>query len=341
MKLEQKPDFDAGLPSIEETLTKIKEIAASQPPWSEEEARAAGFEGVSREPAQQEAEPASVPDLPAAKAESPPETVEKPTVSAGLRRLLEKEAAIIERETALKAREAVATPPSPAPVAEPSLAQLRALYKRDKIAALKALDANFNPGATAKQLWYHDLGDLAPKEARAELQAGSAMGSVEALQMELEETKREVLQQIEQHKAELAYQQYVTATQTFTGSIPESLPLVKKFTAKKPDKVVEALIGVARKHAQATNGQVLTPQQAAAKLEASLKELQLTEGVAPAPTTPSETGGRGINTLRNKHTSVQPSRATEDELDDDKLRERAMAELDKAKKQSARLFPQG
>lgn len=337
-----KPNFDEGIPTLDETLAKIKNqaerVAQAHEGSTEATAAAAAVSGQSAD--------ASVPNVSApvsteavqegaqGGAESASPAAEG--VSKFLRKKLALEAEILDLER--RKQEATATPSSQA--AEPSLAQLRTLYKRNKIEALKALDPNFKPGVTAKELWYHDLGDLAPKEAKTELAAMSAAGSVEALQAELEETKQEVLRQIQQHRMELMHQQYVGSLQSYTTSLPESLPLVKKFTAKKPEKVVEALLGVARKHAQNTGGQLLTPQQAAAKLEASLRDLQLNDP-SPATTTVTTDEKSGAvtapNTLRNKHTAVQPGKTgIDDDLNDEKLREKFAANLERMKRQAAK-----
>lgn len=262
---------------------------------------------------------ASVPDVPV------PEAKVSQPQSALVRKALEREAELIQLRNKLKdLEEKPAAPPAP------SLEQLRLLYKRNKIEALKALDPNFKPGVTAKELWYHDLGDLAPKEAKVEMEALGATNSVEALREEMEAKYQQIIAEMNQRQADQAYEQYVGATQAYVKAVPDDLPLVGKFSTKKPEKVVQALTGVARKHYQAT-GEVLTPGQAASKLEESLRELQFNEpaSVPQAPVNPKpEVSAGPPNTLRNKHTSVQPTRVETDELDDEVLRQRARAALE-------------
>lgn len=332
-------NFDEGVPSFEDTIKQITEITRqSQEAPQEPEPVTAEAAPAPAESAQ--SEPVGVPDLPpSGNNGQAPEPDKAPgaapsrqeMISARLRQIMEREAALIAKEKELEAKQ-----PKAAPSQELSLSQLRAMYQRDPVAALKALDEQFQPGTLAKQLWYHDLGELAPKEASAELRARQALATAEQLQRELEERDQRLRQEWEQQKAEQAYHQYVGAVEAYTRTLPDSTPLVKKFAEKKPDKVVQALVGVARKHAQATNGQVLTPEQAAAKLEASLKELQF---VDPAPSTQTQPATQTSapetpNTLRNKHTSVQPSKVTDDDLDDEVLRQRAMAAIERLKRQA-------
>lgn len=319
----QPSDADLGVLSFDETLKRISSAAETKSQESAADIPA---------PSAVEAQPTVVAPVPDVPVQAAPEGSQE-VVSPRLRQLLMKEAALIERENKLKEAEARVAVPPPAQSGV-TLEQFKQLYKRNKIEALKAIDPTFKPGSVAKELWYHDLGDLAPKEARTEMEAVRASGSVEALREELEVTKQQLIAEMNQRQEDMAFQQYVGATRSYVQAVPADLPLVQKFTAKKPDKVVQALLGVTDKHLRAT-GEVLTPAQAAQRLEQSLKDLQFTDGPAvsppnPAPQTPAAPGTP--NTLRNKHTAVQPSRGTEDELDDAVLSQRALAALEAAKR---------
>lgn len=323
----EAPNFDEGVASFEDTIKRIE--AASAEKQSQE---TAPVPDAIKPEAAPVVESAPVPDVPVSvAAEAAPQAE---VVSPRLRRLLEKEAALIERENKLKALEA--KPAAPA-AREPSLEEWKRRFRANPVEALKALNPEFKAGALAKQLWYHDLGDLAPKEARAEMEAVNATGSVEALRAELEETKQTLLAEMQQRQNEMAYQQYVGATHSYIKEVPAEMPLVQKFVQKKPDKVVRAILGITDKHYRESGGEVLTPAQAATKLEASLRELQFVEApgtvsVTPPPATQSVSAG-APNTLRNKHTSVQPTRVDSDELDDEALQRRAMASIEAAKRQ--------
>ncbi len=320
------PEGSFGESSLDDTLKAIQ--AAAERKSQEESALVTGGPESATPNA---ATAAPVPDVPV---QAPPQGgAQAEVVSARLRKLLEREASLIERENKLRSQETAAPPTSL------SLDQLKRLYRTNKVEALKALDPDFKPGAVAKQLWYHDLGDLAPKEAQAELTASYAAGSVEAVRSELEETKQQLLTEIQNHRSELAYQQYVGALQAYTAAVPETMPLVQKFTAKKPDQVVKALERIAQKHYNSSNGQVLSPAQAAAKLEASLKELQLAEPAttsppAAAPEIPKPAGTP--NTLRNKHTAtVAPLGPPDDDMSDAVLSKRAFEALERAARAKA------
>ncbi len=336
---------DPSIPSLEATLEKIHSLASKSQEGIPPEVKAALAGESPVAPTE-----VGVPDLPKApvtpanpeptsssqaSGESAPQ--EAP-VSARLRKLLERESALIERENALRGA-APATQETPTLTLE----QLKRMYRQDPVAALKVLDEQFKSGALAKKLWYHDLGDLAPKDARAEYEAERASGSVEVLRAELESTKQQLIAEMNNRQNEMAYQQYVGATSAYAQAVPDTLPLTKKFAAKKPEKVVQALVGVARKHAAAHGGQVLTPEQAATKLEASLRELQLNEAAAPvtttspAPPTNTQPTANTPNTLRNKHTIVQGNRVT-DEPSDEELMKRTMQAIEAAKKRAESLY---
>jgi hypothetical protein len=335
-------DLSEGEKSFEDTLKEITSLKS----FAQTESEQTEGEPVA------EAAPvpaAVVPDLPAPATGDvgltvQPETVAKETPAAEaqarvsidrVKKLLEKEAALLKREQELAAREKQA---------QPQADDLRARFKANPLAVLQYLDPELKgrAGQLARSLYHLDLGDLAPPEARAQLEAQTALGSVEALRAEMEANNAKIMNELTMRQEEMARQQYVGALQAAAKTIGADAPLTLKYATKSPEKVVQALYGIAQKHARATGGEVLTPAQAVSQLEVRLKNFASTLGitdapsaVAAAPAQKAVTAPVAPTTIRNKDTAVQPTRVPDDDLDDDKLRARAMAAIEKLKRDLA------
>ncbi len=280
--------------------------------------------------------PAAEPPVVAEQAPVPPE-VEKPADPAvvstevptdnrfapRLLKLMEREGALVEREKQFKAAEAEL-----AGVKEQisSLQAAQNKFSTDPVAFIRSMAPNVSLKDIAKALWYEELGDAAPPEAKADRAVRVAKTEVEQLRAELTGNQQRWIEDQQRQQADAAYHQYVGAIGEFSKAVPDEYPLVKAFATEDSARVQRGLFKIAQNHAAATGGQVLTPAECAAKLQSELSSLQ--KVLAPQPTqlppTPVKNDPPVTSTLRNKHTSVQPNRSIPPEDDPEYLFQRAM-----------------
>lgn len=246
-----------------------------------------------------------------------PEVKTPERIAPTLLKIMERESALVERESKLKAAEA-------------DILALRQhidgyedaqkKFKYSPVEYIRKLAPDINLADLAKQLWYEQLGEAAPAEYRATREARAAKSTVEELRAEMEQRLQaerqrwsEESQRAEQEKA---YNQYIGALGNVAKAPPDEYPLVKSFAQTSPERVHQALFKIAQKHAQATGGEVLSPQECAAKLNSELSNLRTALGVQDSPSVPAtKQAAPPVSTLRNKHSSVQPNRAMPDTLD--------------------------
>lgn len=282
-------------------------------------------------PPAQEAQGAQTPEAgqtgQAPEAVAPPPAPEAKTerMAPALLRIMERESALHAREQKLKEAEAELTAIK-SQVESIDTAQRR--FKYDPVSYIRSIAPDIDLADLAKQLWYEKLGDVAPPDYRATKEARAAKGSIDELRQEFEAREKAFREEIEREKAEAAYHQYVGAIGTFAKTVPDEYPLVKSFAKSSPDRVQQGLLKIAQRHAQANNGAVLTPAECAAKLNSELEVLRSALGVptpAAVPTPAPTKAAAPVSTIRNKHTSVQPNRALPSPDDEEAKLEAAMA----------------
>lgn len=307
---------EASMPEDDKLFEAAVQAARDAAPKAEEEVPPVESPPAESPPA--EAAPAAV---------TPPPVVEEkpaeapPKVAPVLLKLMEREAQVVERENKVKQFETEVSSIREQ-VAAYETAQKN--FKYNPVQFIRQMAPDIDLADLAKQLWYEKLGDVAPADYRATKEARAAQGSIEQLRAEAKADVERVREEIKREQAEQAYHQYVGAIGSLARSVPETYPLVKSFAKDDPDSVQRGLLKIAQQHAQQTGGQVLTPDECAAKLNEKLAQLQsrLTPAtpVAPAPTKNEQPAA----TLRNKHTSVQPNRTVPNEQDEEALFQRAL-----------------
>jgi hypothetical protein len=233
---------------------------------------------------------------------------------------MEREAALIAREKQLKETEERLKAIDERSTA---LEQAKQLLRTNASEFVRKFAPDADPADLAKQLWYSTLGDNAPPEFRAEMQARAAAHSVkDELRAEFEDEKKRFREGLEREQAEQAFHQYIGSIGSFATSVPDEYPLVQRFAKESPERVRQGLLKVAQNHAQATGGAVLTPAECAAKLNEELSALA--KVIAPTPAPAAEPPSTQTATLRNHHQSVQPSRTLPDPSDEDAKFQAAM-----------------
>jgi hypothetical protein len=242
---------------------------------------------------------------------------------AKLRETEAKARALEERERALSEREARTVKQWEAFAADP-VAAIRAM--RPELSAPEAAQI-------AESLYFHALGDKAPPEHRQRQEVAKVKtevsSEVEKLRAEIQEL-RESRARAEQEAQIGAYR---SELRTGAAAVADA-PIVANLVKRNPARAEEMLFEVARQaaiesaQAGATEPVVLTPAQAAAKLEAILKA-QRDElfGDAPAAVTQpnvQQTTPSPSVSITNQDASIQPSRTSPDVRDAKALRRAAL-----------------
>lgn len=199
-------------------------------------------------------------------------------------------------------------------------------FEIDPVSYIRAMNPKISLAEIAKQLWLEELGDAAPPEHRTSREVRTNRTEIERLRMELEAERARLAQEQEAARAEAAYAQYAGALEAYAKAAPDTVPLVRAYTAADPTKVVRGMLKIAE--AASRDGTILTPEQCAQQLETKLVALRkalVPETPKPAPAvvqTPTPQT-KSAPTLRNQHQSIQPNRAPED--DEEALFQKAMA----------------
>lgn len=267
-------------------------------------------EGVELKPAdeQVEVQPEAEPEAPKEpEPEAPKPPAEEP-VTAQLKRLMAREKAARELEAKAKA-EVAELAPYKARIAE--LEARERSFELDPVGYIRALNPKISLAEVAKQLWLEELGENAPPEHRATREIRSTKLEIDKLRMELEAERKRQAEAVEQSRLEAAYAQYTGALEAYAKAAPDTLPMVKAYTAVDASKVVRGMLKIAE--TESRSGVVLTPEQCAQKLEEKLASLRKVIGTQPAVAqvaTPAP--ARTAPTLRNQHQSVQPNRAPDE-----------------------------
>lgn len=296
----QPTTAEGTAPEASSGETAAQEAAPSQPA---EPVHTPPAGGASNEPPRQEAAAPEAPSDPGKPPEGAP-------VDPAIKRLLDREARLQEREKEIA-----------------KLESAKRKFKYNPVAAIRDIAPEVSLSEIAKVLWVEELGDLAPPEAKQAKEFRGVRSEVEELRVQVEEERRRLAEEYARQQQELAMNQYAGAIKSVVSSLEDGkYPLVKGFHKKHSDGVVDELLTIAQQHAR-TAGEILTPEELVGKLETYLGRYQVVEAPTPAPApppvdkAPQETK---TQTLRNTHTQVQPSLQPADELDDEFLRNKAL-----------------
>lgn len=311
----------------------------SEPQMSFEEAMRAALgrdpvEAVSEpaptEPKEPVAEPvvSEKPDVPAEPVkviEQEPAKPAEPQPDSSMKALMDREAAAVAKETALRE-------------AETDLRTLRdrvdAFEKAQKSFLLNPADfiRSIAPDVTlsklAEDLWFEDLGEAAPMEYKLKKEVRGAKAEVHDMRNQQSVDAKRQAEEKSRMEAETALNQY-------TGQLKEAIPqldpgknqLVKSLAAQNSDLAVRMMLDAASYAAQ--EGKMLTPAEAAEAVENYLGQFKSV--FAPAPTeekaSPSEPNVKPVPTsLRNSSVTVQTPRVPADPNDPKVLRRNALIE---------------
>jgi hypothetical protein len=304
------PRDEDGSMSFEDAMKAALEADSDEP----EVDLGAEFVDPSEDVEPVQAEAATV--EPAPEVEAAP--TEEPVPSKSLARIMERETKLLERETKLTE-------------AQPQLEELKQRvesfeqaqrsFTNNPTEFIKSLSPDTDLKRLAESLWYESQGQEAPKaylEKKAATQQNKEL--VERL-AKIEEGEQNRQRQAQEQAAQNTVAQYQGSLQAFAETAPaETFPLMSAMQSKNPDWVAGTMLEIARGHARQTQGQVLTPDQAAAALEKHIASFQVSQPQTPQVTPPATPQG---TSLRNTSTQTQPDREPVDELSDEFLRRKA------------------
>lgn len=280
-------------------------------------------------PAVVETKPEVIPPAPTAPVTAAP-VPEAPTPAQ-----LERAAALEAREAKLRDAEARAAKldAREAEIAARAKAQWESFYA-DPVGHIRAMrpELSASEAAQVAERFYFDaLGDKAPPEHRQRQEVAKVKtevrSEVDQLRAEIQEL-RESRARAEQ-EAQLA--SYRSELRSGAASVTDA-PIVAGLIQRNPARAEEMLFEVARmaaiesRESGATDPVVLTPAEAAAKLEAILKAQrdELYGPSAAAVTQPNVQQATPSPTITNRDASIQPSRQAPDPDDDLALRKAAL-----------------
>lgn len=312
--------------SVEAAIAQGKRESASVEELFEKQAGTAGPEATTPDASKAEAKSETQVQAPSEPAPQQPGQGE--SLARRLRGLMERERVARETEARVKAQAEEFQNRNSAQEAE--LAEYRAwkaqrlsdakrfeLDPHGYILSLQKQNPNINPQDIVNRVWGRQLGDLAPTELRQREQTYAAQMSVEQLRAEIEveraERARQEQDRMAQAQQEQAYHQYVGALKAFAESPLDKYPTLKQYAQGDAERVTQGLYKMAERAYQASNGaDMLTPEQAAERLEAQLQKLA--ERLSPpAPKSVSEPVAPNTpNSLRNSHAATQPDKRIAD-----------------------------
>lgn len=309
--------------------------AAPSPEAAESSQFDAAFEAAMGTP-EAESAPEAIVDAPgeAPAVEAQPEVAAEPVVEPPkasdegeqlqkIRKLMDFEAEKRKFEESRKAWEAEK---AQIEAAKQSIEQERQSFKYNRLGYLKKLDPNLDLAALAKEAWYEHLGQEAPPEHRSRQEVNEVKSEIERLRNELNEERQRLAEQQQHQAREQAVQQYKGSISAYVSAVPEKLGLIRAYAQKDSAGVAEQLFEIASQHAQRT-GEVLTPEQAAERLESQLSKYRSIM-VPEQKTVPAPTKSQQVSTsLRNKNTAVQSNLAHQEPSDEVRFQEAVEAAL--------------
>lgn len=265
---------------------------------------------------------ASTQDQPPAAASAAPDATAPPPPSA---KELERIAALDAREAKLREAEG-RTKQLEAREAELTSREARAAkqwdaFVADPLSHIMSMRPELSPAeaaAVAEKLYFHALGDKAPPEHRAKQEVTKVKSEVSS---ELDKLRAEI-QELRDQRSRVEQENQISAyrSELRTGAAAvKDAPIVASLLQRNPARAEQLLFEVARQEAissrdaGAAEPVVLTPAQAAAKLEAYLKAQRDELYGDPAPVTPPNVQKTTPSpTISNREASVQsPRTATE------------------------------
>jgi hypothetical protein len=244
----------------------------------------------------------------------------------------------LERIAALDAREAKVREAEARAKAlearESSIAKQWEAFVADPVGHIRAMRPELSSSEAAQvaeKIYFEALGDKAPPEHRAKQEVAKVKtevrSEVDQLRAEIQEL-RETRARAEQEAQIGAYR---SELRTGAAAVTDA-PIVSGLIQRNPARAEEMLFEVARQaaiesaQAGAAEPVVLTPAQAAAKLEAILKAQRddLFGPSAAAVTQPNVQQTTPSPTITNRDASIQPNRSAPDPDDDRALRKAAL-----------------
>src|SRR5690606_26851044 len=155
-----------------------------------------------------------------------------PTHDASLEALMRREAAILEREQVIRENEQYLRD------LQARLDAFEDAQKRfaaDPAAYIRQLAPDLTPDEIARQLWFEQLGDLAPSEYRLRKE-------VRGTHLELQKLRDEYFEERKRLAEEQARKQAESAARQFVGSPPDTNRLVRDLAQKNPDLATRMLL---------------------------------------------------------------------------------------------------
>lgn len=305
--MEASQDSELAIPSTDDVLAQLfpDEYGEKSTETSTE-----ADESESEAEATAEAAPAPEPE---------PETRK---LDPAAEKFMQREQAILQREAQIKAHE------EDLRRLDQQLSSLEEEKRRieiDPISYLRKVAPELDLRKLTYDAWYAYKGEEAPVEHRLDRQVRELKYEQEQLRSQ---AYRQTQQQVEEKAAKESQQalnQYVSEMETSLSNLDSGkYQLVAKLATASKDKAVNRMLDHARRIAIAENSPP-SVERAIAALEADLADL--VPAVAPVsseepPAQPPRKQTPG--TLRNEHSSVQPSRTDPDPNDPHALRKAAM-----------------
>lgn len=313
--------------SLEPRPTEVAEVVESGPSTDDVLAELFGETPTEREFAPEpRAEPA-----PAAEAAPPtppePEPAPEPTTPKSdpdFEKLVQREQMILQREAQIREYEQDLSR------IDTQLARLEEARNRaavDPISYLREIAPDLDLSQLARDAWYAYKGEEAPPEHRLQRE-------VRALKYEQEKLREQTTRRDKQQSEAQAAQASQQAVEAYRGGLSDTLGKlpsgkylrVQKLAKQSADKAVGRALDHASRVA-AQSGKVLNFEEAFAALEQDLADIgyepePAAEPQQPQATTPQRMQAPG--TLRNQHSSVQPSHAEVNPDDPEVLRRQAL-----------------
>jgi hypothetical protein len=246
--------------------------------------------------------------------------------------LMAKEAALLQREQALRATEADIAKRA----REEALAELRREFQLNPVDSVRRLAPdNTKLRDVAGDLWYEETGDGAPPEykaKKAERTAAALAAENARLKAESEARAKREAEATAQQEAEQLERAYVAGLQEYLPAVPDSLARAKYLASTKPEVATGMMLDAARSiasQAAAENwspdrfAQATTPAAVAAAVDAYLERIGYATSPA-APAQPTAVAPAAPTSLRNTHSAGQGGRAPVDANDETVRRRNAL-----------------
>lgn len=243
----------------------------------------------------------------------------------------------LERIAALDAREAKVRDAEARAKAlearEGSMAKQWDAFMADPVGHIRAMRPELSSSEAAQvaeKIYFEALGDKAPPEHRAKQAVAKVKTEVSSEVATLRAEIQELRESRARQEQEAQIGAYRSELRTGAAAVTDA-PIVANLIQRNPARAEEMLFEVARQaaiesaQAGAEEPVVLTPVQAAAKLEAILKaQRDDLFGPAPAVTQPNVQQTTPSPTITNRDASIQPNRSAPDPDDDKALRKAAL-----------------